>query len=139
MTREEINALPLPLDFMNGDERRLFDGLYDDLQTTISNLTRMVLANPKFKTGDPITCSINEYAPRFTIKPFRKNKDGWASVHYICERGLPGNPTTTIVCCINDDAGKEEFTIDGAPIESITAIVQNMIRIYRTINYGGDK
>lgn len=134
MTRDDLKNLPLPIGDMDNDERRLFDGLYDDFQNTMFNLTHMILANPHFGK-EPIIYSMNEYTPRYSIRVLRHNKE-WSSVHYRIERMTPGNPATTIVCAVNDTMPAEELTIDGARMASITAIAHTFVKIYRWESYG---
>lgn len=134
MTNKDLKHLPLPLENMDGDERSIMDGLYNDFQITMSNMSHAILADDAFENGKTYQHQINENAPVFCITVIRNPK--WSYVRYNCERKTPGFPVTSIVVGICSERPEETLDVGGAPMDSLTAIAQRFIDLFHKVSGG---
>ena len=66
MTKYDMN-LPLPVADMDGEERNIMDGLWQDFTATMTNLAHFILADDAYEKEVEYTHRENKDAPEYTI------------------------------------------------------------------------
>lgn len=67
MTKYDMN-LPLPVADMDGEERNIMDGLWQDFTATMTNLAHLILADDAYEREVEYTHRENKDAPEYIIK-----------------------------------------------------------------------
>lgn len=108
--------LPLPVLNMDGGERSIMDGLWQDFAITMVNLTHMVLADTKIKPDVEYRKQASKDAPEYVFKK-TLTKDVGAVLYEITSLGRK----FTVTVDIDRTEPREYIEIYGEPINGLSA------------------
>lgn len=130
MTSAKDMILPLPFEFMDGDECSIFDALWQDFEATMINLAHLVLADSeRFAENMEYCYRASEKSPVYSIRVNRYEKTG--CVGFRMTSHFTGPKGFLISVDVDKTEPREHVEIIGAPVTGLSAIAKAFLKCYR--------